>query len=362
MLLRSGLKTVVVTACLSLGLFAAIVGAGACVAAIATTTSGGGDDTKLTTEFFFGDKNAKPKLLALQVDGVILGEDPGRSSLFDLTPQVTYGYTIKDDLRKAARDRSIAGVVLEMSTPGGTVFGAQAIADGVQEYQKATGKPVLAFVKGLSASGGMWGMAPANRILADNGSLVGSIGIIMGPFEYYDGVTATEGGILGGGITTKNGITSEYLTAGRSKDVGNPYRKMTEEERRVLQGGLDSLYGQFVKHVATTRKIAEATIRDQLGALIYGNAEAQRLGLIDGTANREQAYNELARMANIDGAAWKVVRVNRGVSIGDLFAKAGNEAPPAALTAAREALAAALCFAPNTSLAYYGDPAGLCRR
>jgi protease-4 len=357
-LLRSGLKTLVVSVCIFVGLGVAVLGIAGCAAAIAAS-GGGGDKDKLQTDFSYGVRGSKAKLLSLPVDGVILGEDPGRSGLFDLGESATYGYTVKDQLRKAARDSSIAGVVLEMSTPGGTIFGAQAIADGIREYQKATGKPVLAFVKGLSASGGMWAMAPANRILADNGSLIGSIGVIMGPFEYYDGVTATDGGILGGGITTKNGISSQYLTAGRDKDLGNPYRQMTLEERTVLQRGLDSLYAQFVTHVSTYRKIPEATIRDQLGAHIFGNADAQSLGLIDGTANQQDAYAQLARMANVAGT-WQVVRVHRSSGLAALFGE--SNAPQEAAKLIADTQAAQLCFAPGTTLAFYGDPTAICHR
>jgi protease-4 len=266
---------------------------------------------------------------------------------------VTYGYSVKETLRKAAKDKSIKGVILEMSTPGGTIYGSAAIADGVREYQK-TGRPVLAFVAGLSASGGMWGMAPADRILADHGSLVGSIGVIMGPFAYYDGVLATEGGILGGGITTKNGITQDYITAGRSKDVGNPYRKLTVEERASLQAGVDAIYAEFVKHVATYRKIPEATIRDTLGAMIFSNAQAEQLGLIDGTASREDSYAEAATMAKINGTNWAVVREKNSRSgLAGLLAGAVDTKPTAASSSS-------VCFPPNTALAYYGDVTALC--
>lgn len=360
-LLRAGLKTFVVTACLSIGIFAAILAIGGCAAAI----SGLGDDADpdaLKTEFAYGDRDSSNHLLSLRVDGVILGQDPGTTDLFGLGQAATYGYTIKEQFRRAANDDSIDGVVLELSTPGGTIFGSEAIADGVRLYQQATGKPVLAFVDGLSASGGMWSMAPADRILADNGSLVGSIGIIMGPFEYYDGPIATEGGILGGGITTRNGISVDYLTAGRGKDVGNPFRKMTDEERSTLQRGLDSLYSRFVDHVSEYRDIPAQQVRDQLGALIYSNADAEALHLIDGTANRQQAYAELAKLAKIDGSDWKVVRVKSGSGLSALFSKADSPGQSAAVQAAIDARAAELCFAPNTSLVYYGDPGLLCRR
>ena len=352
-LLRRALTAGIVLSMLGVSFFLFIIAIGAIAAVLA-----GGDDTSspnhLSSEFVYGEEGSSNKLLSIRINGPILGEDPGGGGLFSLSGTVTYGYSVKEALRKAAADNSIKGVVLELSTPGGTIYGSQAIADGVKAYQAKTGKPVLAFVAGLSASGGMWSMAPADRILADHGSLVGSIGVIMGPFAFYDGVIATEGGLFGGGVTTKNGITQDYITAGRSKDVGNPYRKLTTEERTSLQAGVDTIYAEFVKHVSTNRDISESTIRDTLGAMVFSNAQAQQFGLIDGTASREEAYAEAATLAKIIGTNWQVVREKDSLGgLAGLLADARDSKPPAAQTVS-------VCFAPNTALAYYGDVAALC--
>jgi len=330
---------------------------GVIAALIATTVDGGDDDPDaLDLEFAYGDRDGDAKLLEIRVEGVIMGERDA-PSLFD--SGTVYGYEVKEQLRKAARDESIEGVVLHLATPGGTIYGAQAIADGVTYYQEQTGKPVLAFIAGISASGGVWAMAPADRILADHGSLTGSIGVIMGPFTYYDGIVATEGGILGGGVTTTDGITYEYLTAGRGKDMGSPYRPLTDEERDVLQAGLDDIYGQFVAHVSRERDIPEATIRNEMGALIYDNAAAEEFGLIDGTASLQDAYAELARMAGVAADDWRVMRIEDG---GGLFgALLEGDVPPAAAEHL-DALPAESCLSRGMIVAYYGDPAGLCWR
>jgi protease IV len=314
------------------------------------------DPDELDTDFLFGDRDSENRLLAVRVEGVILGERRSES-WFDVG--LVYGYEIRDELRKAAREDDIAGVVLILSTPGGTIFGSQAIAEGVQEYQAATGKPVLAFVAGISASGGVWGMAPADRILADHGSLIGSIGVIMGPFTFYDGVIATEGGLFGGGITTTDGITIEYITAGRSKDVGNPFRPLTDEERHVFQDGIDAEYDAFVRHVAEQRDIAESRIRDEMGALIFDNAMAEAFGLIDGTADMYTAFDELASMVGLPPGDWRLDEVKRGVSFfGGLFE---NDLPPPVVERLLEPPEES-CFPRGMALAYYGDPGQLCWR
>jgi protease-4 len=274
--------------------------------AMAGQTSPGG----LTTSFVAGDRGNTNKLLLVPISGAILGDSSGDGGLF--APSGTYGYEIQDALDKAAERRDIDGIILEMDTPGGTIFGSRAISEGVRRYQEATGKPVIAYVRSISASGGMYAMAGADRIVADHGTLIGSIGVIFGPFSFYDGVVATDGGLLGGGVETKGGITVEYITAGRSKDIGNPYRKMTDEERKVLQQGVDNAYTEFVTTVATGRDLEPDVITGDLGALIYDERTAQEKGLIDEIGDRDAAYGAAAEAAKLSNGDYQVIRLQLG--------------------------------------------------
>lgn len=351
MIWRTATKATVAGGCfgLSLMLFLALPGI-ILVAAIAACAGDVDDDG---TEFVYGDKGSPNRLLSIPVQGVILGEEPDETSIFG-DPGVVYGYEIKEKLAEAAKDDDIDGVILEFETPGGTIFGSRAIFDGIREYQETTGKPVLAFVAGLSASGGMYGMAPADLILADHGSLLGSIGVTMGAFEYWDGLVATDGGIFGGGVTTSGGIEFQPITAGRSKDVGAPYRRLTEQERAELQQSVDDLYDDFVTLVAEARDIPEATIRNQIGAMVYANKQAEEFGLIDGTANRQAAYERAAELAGLAERSWQVIRDSDDISLfGGLLGSSDNEP---AETSDRSGI----CFPAHTVLAYYGDPIALC--
>src|SRR5581483_6729095 len=121
------------------------------------------------------------------------------------------------------------------------------------------------------------------------------------------------------------------ITAGRGKDMGSPYRRLTDEERTVLQNSVQNSYNDFVRHVAASRNIPEATIRDKIGALIYDNASAEQLGLIDGTRSRRQAYEEAAGLAHLRLTDWQAVRVKRGSGVlSTLLSRAGFAAPSAA--------------------------------
>jgi protease-4 len=345
-----------------LGLFLTI----AVLAALAQAADDdGGGPSSLRTTFVVGDKGNDNKLLAIPITGLILGEKESGGGLFSLV-DATYGYEIKAKLEAAAERDDIKGIVLEMDTPGGTIFGARAIADAVANYQTRTGRPVVAFVRGLSASGGMYAMAGADEIIADHGTLIGSIGVIFGPITSYTDVVATDAGVLGPGVETTGGITEEYITAGRSKDLGNPFRKLTEEERKVLTAGVDNNYERFVEHVAQGRELSAEAIRTDLGALIYDEQTAVAKQLVDRVGNRDEAYRAAADRATLAPGNWQVVRLELGG--GGLFglgAEAGEaEADAAAAAAAAQSSSPApgsACASGPLMLAYYGDPQVFCR-
>lgn len=358
---RTAIKALTVLAVVMLGLFlipVVLIGIGAAL-------GGGGEVESPTTPrtVVAGEAGADIRLAAVPVTGLILGEDRnGTDSLFGAI-DATYGYTIKEELEALADVRSIDGIVLEIDSPGGTIFGSRAIADGVAAYrEKSGGKPVIAFVGGISASGGMYAMAGADEIYADHGTLIGSIGVIFGPFERYNDVTAIDGGLLGGGVTTEGGIEVEFLTAGRSKDLGNPYRPMTPEERAVLQEGLDQAYDEFVGHVADGRDLTPAEIETKLGALLFGEQQALANGLIDGIADRDAAYRLAAEAAGLgEGETWVVERLDSpSGGLLSLFARSDQNGSAEDPTVSGLASTHPLCLGSGAILAYHGDPARLC--
>ncbi len=360
---RTLVKSIVVLGVVLFGLFMIPVTLIAIGAAL-----GGGGDTELAgtpRTLVAGEARADVRLVAIPITGIILGEDRGQGGggLFGAV-DATYGYTIKEELAELAEDPDVDGVILEIDSPGGTIFGSKAIADGVAEYQEATGNPVIAYVGGISASGGVYSMAGADAIYADHGTLVGSIGVIFGPFQRFNDVTAIDGGILGGGVTTEGGIEFEFLTAGRSKDFGNPYRPMTDEERAVLQEGLDNAYTDFVDHVSEGRGISSGDIRQDLGALIFGEHQALANGLIDGIANRDAAYELAAEEAGLTGdQTWGIERLDSPAPglLGLLAESAiGSDDDTSSDGVTGLASTHPLCLGTGTMLAYHGDPSQLC--
>ncbi len=349
----------------------ALIVLGSAFAAIGSATGGGEDalDSPLGREFIAGDRGGATELVAVSVFGPILGEERGGGGgLFSTVAGVTYGYSVKDTLAELADDESVDGVLLELDSPGGTIYGSKAIADGVAEYREKTGKPVVAYVSGISASGGMYAMAGADEIVADHGTLVGSIGVIFGPFPRYNDVVAVDGGLLGGGVTTEGGIEFEFLTAGRHKDFGNPYRDMTEEERKTLNEGLDDAYDEFVDHVAAGRGITSDEIKNDLGALIFGEQQAVSRGLVDTIGTREEAHQRLAELAGADSDDWRLDRSIVGEpGLLDLFISQQVDTSDDGVSSTGNGLPAdpsrnlpSVCTGTATLLTYYGDPGGLC--
>ncbi len=331
------------------------------------------EEATLPSTFVTGDPTAPDRILAVPVTGIILGE--GESDGFSLfgIGGITYGQEIADTLAAAAEDESIKAVVLELDTPGGTVYGSEAIATAVDDYREATGNPVVAYVSGLSASGGMWAMAGADRIVAARGTSVGSIGVISGPIFTYTDVVATDGGLLGGGVETRGGISSEFFSAGEGKTLGDPYRPVTAREREVFQQQVDLLYEDFVGRVSETRGLSEQVIVDEIGAHLYTAEAAVELGLADEIGGRDDAYAVTAELAELDPERVGVDRFGFGGDPLGLFGVldaaadpvrerlAGDESQRAGeASAVADEPAAALCAPRGAPLVYSGDLTAVC--
>ena len=264
------------------------------------STAGGVATTQLATIWGGGSQS----LRAITVAGPIMADVSDGA----LLSAGTYGYEIAAQLDELTAEDS-GGVVMLVNTPGGSIAGSRAISDAVVRYQERTGQKVLVHVSSISASGGVYATAAADEIIVDHGALVGSIGVIFGPFDQYTDVLATSGTLFESGVTTTGGITREYLTQGEGKDFGNPFRPITDEERAVYTAGLASEYDAFVAHVAEHRDITEAAIRDQIGAHLYDSVRAQEYGLIDGVLGRDEFFRHAAEAAGLDPADTRVEAV-----------------------------------------------------
>ena len=158
------------------------------------------------------------------------------------------------------------GVVLRVDSPGGAVAPSQEMYDAV--WRLRARKPVVASLGNVAASGGYYVASAADVVVADPGTLTGSIGAIM---EVHNVASLAE----------KLGVSETVVKSGRFKDVGQPLRPMTEEERVLLQRMVDDVLGQFVDAVARGRGMEAGRVRALADGRVYSGAQAREVGLVD---------------------------------------------------------------------------------
>lgn len=308
-----------------------------------------------TLETLWGRDSAGRTIRAVSISGAILGDSADGSTLTG----GTYGYELAEIIDAIATEDA-DGLMVLVNTPGGTINGSAAIADAIARYQERTGNQVVVHVRGMSASGGVYSTAGADLIIADHGSLVGSIGVIFGPFTRFHEVTATTGSLLESGVVTSGGIDQYYLTQGRNKDFGNAFRDMTDEERQVIMTGLEKSYAGFVGRVAAGRGISEKSIVDGLGANIFDAETAVEKGLVDKVAGVNEAYTEAATVMGLDPADTKVVSEGEPDLLSQLLGVEARVPGHAAALADGEVSSRTLCGATPTALVFHGSLATVC--
>jgi protease IV len=184
------------------------------------------------------------------------------------------------------KDTSVKAVVVRVDSPGGGVGASQEIFAEVRRTAEV--KPVVVSMAGVAASGGYYLAAPATRILANPGTITGSIGVIMGVTNVQD-------------LLEKIGLRSEVVKSGEFKDIGSPLRPWTEHDRRILQGVIEDVHQQFVTAVATGRGMTEEEVGLLADGRILTGRQALEAGLIDALGNLPDAISVAAELAGIDG-------------------------------------------------------------
>lgn len=199
---------------------------------------------------------------------------------FGFSQGITPRY-VKEQLQMAEEDPLIKAAVLRVNSPGGSVAASQQIASDI----KAFSKPLVISMGDLVASGGYYISAPADGIVAQPGTLTGSIGVITQAMDMT-------------GLYEKLGIKIEVIKSGRHKDMLS--REMTPEERELMQTLSDDIYEQFVSDVAAGRKLDKEDVRELATGEVYTGTQALELGLIDRLGGVEAAVQWAGEMAGIE--------------------------------------------------------------
>ena len=192
---------------------------------------------------------------------------------------------IIDQIKEFDENDKIRAVVLRLDTPGGSVAPSQEIYQAVLELRKK--KKVVASMGSAAASGGYLIAVAADQILANSGTITGSISAVM----HYANVEE---------LLKKIGLRSSVIKSGKFKDMGSPTREMTNEERAMIQAIVDDINDQFVKAISANRNILPAKILPLADGRVFTGRQAKELGLIDGLGSLQDAVLLAARLSGID--------------------------------------------------------------
>jgi len=234
------------------------------------------------------------KVAIIEIDGVIaVSEDVVRQ------------------LKKYSDDNSVSAIVLRINSPGGAVAPSQEIYNQILKARE-NGTYVIASLSSIAASGGYYIACATDTVIANPGSLTGSIGVIFSYLTFE-------------GLMDRIGIENEVVKAGDLKDVGNYSREMTQKEREMLQAALDDVHNQFVLAVSIGRNLDIEQVEDLADGSIFTGNQALELGLVDKLGGLEDAISLAGQMAGLGEDPRTVKEYPRRRSMLDYLAEQVSE-------------------------------------
>jgi protease IV len=202
-----------------------------------------------------------------------------------------------EQLRKLADDDSVKAIIIHVNSPGGGVAASEEIYSEVKRIRDEKKKYVASSIETVGASGAYYVSSATNKIYANRGSVVGSIGVIAEWVNYGDLMRWAK-------------LKPELLKVGKFKDTGDPTRELTPDERAYMQGLIDNMYGQFVQAVAEGRHSKVEDIKPIADGRVWTGEQAVGMHLIDGIGDFRTAVMETAKAVNISGEP-SLVRAER---------------------------------------------------
>lgn len=214
------------------------------------------------------------------------GGFPGgpRVAIVELEGIILESESVVRELEEHLGNPAVRAVVIRVNSPGGVVAPTQEIYAAVQRVRK--GKPVVASLGSVAASGGYYVAAAADRVYANPGTLTGSIGVVMQLANLE-------------GLFKKVGVNYVVVKSGQYKDIGNFARTMTPEERRMLQAMLDDVHNQFIDAVAEGRKLPRKEVLGFADGRIVSGQQAKSLRMVDALGGLDEAIADAAKLAGL---------------------------------------------------------------
>ncbi|MEM4268072.1 MAG: signal peptide peptidase SppA [Candidatus Woesearchaeota archaeon] len=207
-------------------------------------------------------------MAVIPINGVITAEK-GSSFFGDEASSST---EIIKMINQADKNPAIKAIIFEINSPGGSAVASDEVSQRIKKLNKTN----VAYIREIGTSGAYWIASSTDRVFANRMSITGSIGVIGSYLEFS-------------GLFRRYNVTYERLVSGEYKDIGSPYKEMTEKEREIYQKNLDIIRNYFVEEVANNRGIPKKEVDKIANGLFYLGVQAKELGLIDDFGGREEA-------------------------------------------------------------------------
>lgn len=212
----------------------------------------------------------------------------GKIAVVDLTGVILSPTQVSEQLKSYADDDSVKAIILHVNSPGGGVAASEELYRAVRRIRDEKKKLIVTSIESVGASGAYYVASGTNKIYADNGSIVGSIGVITEWINYGDLLKWAK-------------LKSVIIKTGEFKDTGTPTRDLTPNEVAYMQGLIDNMKGQFIHAVADGRKLNEKTVADLATGRVWTGEQSKALGLIDGISDFDGVVKATAKEVGITG-------------------------------------------------------------
>lgn len=228
----------------------------------------------------------------------------GTIALVELNETIVSSQNIVQQLKRYRENTGVRAIVLRVDSPGGGVAASQEIYEEVKKTREY-GKPIVVSMGAVAASGGYYVSMGASRIVANPGSITGSIGVI----SQFMHVNA---------LLDKIGVTSTTIKSGKLKDAGSPFRAPNEEDKKYFQEMIDDVYDQFVTTVAKERKLDKSLVKKYADGRVFTGRKAYELKLIDTLGTYQDAIKIAAQLAKVYGTP-RVIKERKKEKLTDMI-------------------------------------------
>jgi protease-4 len=217
-----------------------------------------------------------------------MGSFGDRIGVVDLDGVILSPHPVVDELKKFGDDSSIKAIILHVNSPGGGVAASEEIYREVKRIRTEKKKKVVVSIESVGASGAFYVASACDKVYADNGSIVGSIGVIAEWVNYGDLLKWAK-------------LKNVVIKTGEFKDTGNPARDLTPSEQAYMQSLIDNMFGQFIKAVADGRGLKYDDVKAIANGKVWTGEQAQSMKLIDNVGDFQAAVDDTAKSVGISG-------------------------------------------------------------